>query len=667
VTLANGQITVRIALELGPFDTPTSPDWTDLTDRVRGYRDRRGRTDVLREFQPGTADVVLDNGDRMLDPSNEDGLLYSGATRIGLPLCPVQIGVMWGGVEYPKFYGYLGPEAWPGDTAPHGPSGTVELHVMDALGYSPGIPGDIWGILTAQKSPDWWLRMDEQEFPVLDDASEVPNSIGTGVAVIEGTTGISRPQTLISIPGVTMGVGTPGLLLSGDHLLRSPATSIMPAGDEDKFTVMLWWSARDPIGAGDESIVATMVNPSTSVPRWKITVDGDDGLAYVTAYDAGGTPVDTGTITPIASARWDESSLHLVVAVWDAADASFTVWFGGVSTALTISTDLYESDLIVGPNPVDVLYDEITVWRRALDYDVDLVPVFLAYGNGGLWSSDTWADRLGKWIEATGRTVTVDDTNQWHLPSTATLGLWGLLRPRSFSDAIEDPVSSFSITLPSTLADAYQTTMESGGGARWATKDGYLRARTIHALTDATYAAHYDTPVTFTDEDATLGTDEYRHAGVETTGLRIDRIINTATVNYVYAEGVDTTTGPDVETSSPMVNRQLDRASRDRYGIKPYEIESAWADWPLNQQMVDLIVARFAQPRQEIENLHLDPLGDADLGEWLTTTCELELASTEIYTPFGSAPITVEGLNIQQIAWDWTPERWSVDLMVAAS
>ena len=184
MTLANGQITVRIALELGPNDEPplpADPAWTDLTSRVRSYRDRRGRTDVLREFQPGTADVVLDNGDRMLDPSNEDGLLYSGATRIGLPLCPVQIGVMWGGVEYPKFYGYLGPEAWPGDLAPHGPSGTVTLSVMDALGHSPGLPQDTWGLIVSALQPEWLSRMDDTEFPVLDDGSHVPNSLtGSG-------------------------------------------------------------------------------------------------------------------------------------------------------------------------------------------------------------------------------------------------------------------------------------------------------------------------------------------------------------------------------------------------------------------------------------------------------------------------------------------------------
>lgn len=90
----NGQISVRVALELGPFDTlPASSDpaWTNLTDRVKAYSDRRGRDDVLQPFSAGTAQVTLDNGDRALDPSNPDGLLFSGGDPIGLPLCPVRI------------------------------------------------------------------------------------------------------------------------------------------------------------------------------------------------------------------------------------------------------------------------------------------------------------------------------------------------------------------------------------------------------------------------------------------------------------------------------------------------------------------------------------------------------------------------------------------------
>jgi len=661
VTLANGQITVRIALELGPNDEPPLPAnsaWTDLTSRVRSYRDRRGRTDVLKPFQPGTADVVLDNGDRMLDPSNPDGLLFNGADEpIGLPLCPVQIGVMWNGTEYPKFYGVLGPEAWAGSIAPKGPSGTVTLSVMDALGHSPGLPQDTWGLIVSALQPEWLSRMDDTEFPVLDDGSHVPNSLTGAYGTVEGTTGISRPYYAIDYR--SLGIMNPGLLLSGDHLVRFPAAELFPDGDEESFSVMCWWSANDEMTTG-EATVLRMVHPFTGVNRWSITVDSADGHAYVTTFDAAETVVDTASI---GTSRWDASlGKHLIVVVFDGAAEELTVWFGGYSETLACPALLYASDLLIGPSTVDVVFDEIATWRRKLDYINEIAPVFLGIVGLSYWAGHSFHERLGAWIEVTGRTPDADDTNEWHFPSGLPLSMWGLIRNRPKYD-FGEPIMYGTVTLPANLADAFQQTVAYGGGARWATKENYLRARTIHSLTDSGFAAHYATPVTFTDEDATLGAGEYRHAGVEVTGLRIDRVINAAAVHFLYQEDEP----PNISLASPMTCQARDWDSIQRYGLRIDETESEWAQWPLNQTLVELKVDRFKQPRQEIENLHLDPLGDDDLGEWLATTCELELACDVVYTPAGSDPITCAGLNIQQIEWNWTPERWTVDLMVAAS
>lgn len=659
-----GQIIVRVALERGPNDDrplPGDPAWTDLTDRVKAYHDDRGRTDVLQPFQPGTAQVTLDNGDRALDPSNPDGLLFNGTDPIGLPLCQVQITQWWSGAEHPRFFGYLGPEAWPGDQSPYGNSGTTTLQVMDALGHSPGLPQDVWGIMLAALQPDWWMRMDDIEFPVLDDASQVPDSITGGHATMQATYGISRPYTdttgFGSVGG--LGLGDPGLRMSGDHFLRTPAAGVMPDGDEADMSFAMWWQAKAEVPAGEVATVLQAIDPGDSTNRFVIYVDGDDGLAYVETYDAGGTLVDSDTITPFASSRWDQGQGHVVVARYDGGLGKFKVWFGGVLATVDCASLLYESDLINGPSPVDVVIDEVAVWRRALSitYEVAQMTTVTLYG---VWSGDLWYDRLDHWIRATGRTVTSDDTEQWHLPDDATQGLWGLLRPARRT--AENTISDYSATIPATLADAYQITASYGYGARWATKSGYLRFRTVHALTDPTWAEHYATPVLFTDEDVTLGTDEYRHAGVQPTGLRVDRIINDASVSYLYSE-----TPPAVGTSSPITNRQIDPVSRVRYGRQPLELTSEWCDWVLNQSAADQIVARFSQPHQEIESIHLDPLGNDSLAAWLVTTCELELACTVTYTSQGADPVTVDGLNIQHISFDWTPERWTVDLVAAAS
>lgn len=671
--MKNGQVGVRVALELGPNDEYpallTDPAWTNLTDRVKGYRDRRGRSDVLQLFQPGTAEVTLDNSDRMLDPSNPDGLLFSGVDPIGLPLCLVKITQYWNGTEYDKFTGYLGPEGWPGDVASYGESGEVTLNVMDQLGHSPALPPDAWGVVMASLHPEWWSRMDDFEFPVLDDGSPVPNSIGTDHAEVEGTTGISRAWNGGAYDAI--GVMTPGLLLAGDHIVRIPNASIMPDGDQDKFTVMLWWSSRTELEAG-EAYVMQMVHPFTSVPRFDIYVDSVDGDAYVTTYDSGGSVVDTATIhDSLLWGRWDHpNSKHLVIAQWDAGSPSnLTVWFGGISATLNIPGDLYVSDLILGAGNgvVDSIFDEVATWRQVFNDTAVIAPILLAASGLSWWAGQTFSDRLGGWIEATGRDVTVDDTNEWHMPAPMTQSLWGLIRNK-----VEiDYGGNYSVgraTLPDNLADAFQITVESGGGARWATKGGRLRARVLESLTDPTWAEHYATPVLFTDADATLDAGEYRHASVEVTGLRLDRVVNDASVKFLYSDQEP----PDIDTAVELVCRKRDIESIARYQRRAWEVDTEWAQWPLNQTMAELVVERYAQPRQEFQNVRLDPRGTgADsvaLAEWLIVDCELEKACTVTYTPFGADPVTVEGLNIQQIQTDYRdPDDWTVDLVVAQS
>ena len=666
MTYADGQIIVRVALQTGPNDarlTDGDPGWTDLTDRVLAYRDDRGRQDPLQPFPAGTATITLDNGDRALDPSNPDGLLFDGTDQIGLPLCQVKVTQWWNGAEHPRFFGYLGPEAWPGDIATKGESGTTTLNVIDAVGHSPNLPQDAWGVVISSLHPEWWSRMDDFGFPVLDDASPIPNSIGNGVGAIEGTTGISRAW---KSPGFydSIGIMCPGLLLAGDHLVRIPNTSIMPDGDEEKFTVMTWWGSRGEMASGQADVMK-MVHPFTGVMRWSISVSSVDGDAYITTYDAAEAVVDTAVLVGRWVGRWDAlDAKHLVIVQFDGVANEMTVWFGGFSETLACESTLYASDLILGPgNGVnDSAFDEVATWRDTFAYIGVIAPILLAGAGLSWWAGQTFADRLGGWIEATGRSVTSDDSEEWHIPGDLTQSLWGLIRNKPEID-FGGYYSIGRATLPDTLADAFQVTVAYGGGARWATKSGWLRARLLQTLTDTDYAEHYATPVLFTDEDTTLGADEYRHAGVEVTGLRIDRVVNDASVKFLYSPDEP----PDLAAAVELTSRSRDTASIARYGLRTWETDTEWADWPLNQELAELVVERFSQPRQEIERIHLDPLGDDSLAEWLITTCELELACDVTYTPAAGDPVTVEGLNIQHIAFDWTPERWTVDILAAAS
>lgn len=65
-------------VEIGFYDDPLAeiPDygivsnWVDVTDRMRRMSWTRGRPDDLQKVQTGTAEIVLDNRDRELDPTN---------------------------------------------------------------------------------------------------------------------------------------------------------------------------------------------------------------------------------------------------------------------------------------------------------------------------------------------------------------------------------------------------------------------------------------------------------------------------------------------------------------------------------------------------------------------------------------------------------------------
>ena len=81
------------------------------------------------------------------------------------------------------------------------------------------------------------------------------------------------------------------------------------------------------------------------------------GPTYVETYDAGGTLVDSDTISPFASSRWDEGQGHVVVARFDGGAGELKVWFGGVLATVDCPSFLYESDIINGPSPVEVVID----------------------------------------------------------------------------------------------------------------------------------------------------------------------------------------------------------------------------------------------------------------------------------------------------------------------
>lgn len=637
-------LVVKVALEMGPNDTPSGGDWTDLSDRVLSGSGKRGRSDVLAQFGVGTVSIMLDNTDRQLDPLNSSGLVYFGDDK-GLPLCPVEISWAWDGNEYVAFTGYLGPKAWPGSGSRRDPMRVVELQAMDQAGYSPNLPSDAWGAYTQSLFPDWWLRMD-LGFPVLSDSSVIPNRSGSGgSADFVSPSGISR---LVQDPSTT----APGLRMVTDNYIVCDAADVMPNGDELNLAVWCRWSAPSPLTTGQSASVMRMEATGGGNKRWEIIVD-EDGEAQVTTYDAAGTLIATDTIDRTIVSRWDDGSPHLVIARFTSGN-NLDVYFGGdelTGGTMTAAAAVYESDLVIGPADVDTIVDEVTLWRDGVTLTDDQIAgaILATGGQAQPWHGDDWAERAGHLYDACRKTVDVDVTDEWHFGTPdPDDGLFGL-----------GAVSN----VPANLAQGLQSLVEWAGGAGWPTKAGYWRLRSLAALTDPTYAAHYATvSATFTDENATLTGTELRHAGVRPVGADVDTIINRVEASYYVREDPPTDVSPQAFTLAPV-----DDASKARYLDRGNEFRSEWWGWEANATVMDTRRNRFKDPYVGVDTVYLDCLGNTDVTQWLVETCELELAVDVKFTPQGGTEETFAGLNIQSIDWEWTPENLTAVLIVAKS
>lgn len=611
------------------LDGPTGTDWTEISVADVGgiidYEWSRGRSDTLGAFGAGTLKVYLDNSDRRYDPANPTGLVYAADGK-GLPLCPVEFYLTpQGGTETLVLGGFqLGPVCWEGGTTA---GSVVTLEAMDPLGFSPSVPADKWAAMIKATRPDVWLPMDVG-FPVLTDGSEVPNRTNVGGhAVLEN---MPAPPDF-AIPTTEGSLSTLALDMPGPGRIRVASTLALPA-DAPNVTVAVLWASKDELGMGESARVVSMSEPGGPTLRWTIQVD-EDGVAQVETFDAGGSSIDTATITPSLLPRWDGGEMHLVIARFTSGN-TLDVWFGGDTATLTAAATVYESDLVIGESDDDYLTAEVTVWHRALD-DLEIAAlVFAAGGVGGPWFGDTYLgdgpngqSRLGHWYAAAGRS---EGTDEWHVPNydpdypSVFHGLY--LRGNN----------------PSTFAEALRETAGPRGAA-YALRDGRMRVRTGPALDDSAFAAVYTDPVvTFTDRDDTLDPDEYRHAGIRQAEPDLATVLNRAEVTWLYLTDPEDPNSGYRATVAPE-----NGASIGRYGEQGEEFLLLTTGWREACILADWLVATYADPQVLPQSITLDAVGDPSLTAWLVDGCELEVPIVAVYTPTDGVPVSLTGLRIQ--------------------
>jgi hypothetical protein len=100
----------------GKLDTNTlgtGDVWTDVSVYVRSGSTSRSSTrnqSPVVQYQPGTATLILKNGDARFSPENLAGPYVSGGVTLVRPMVPARIRATWAGITYPLWQGFA--DAW---------------------------------------------------------------------------------------------------------------------------------------------------------------------------------------------------------------------------------------------------------------------------------------------------------------------------------------------------------------------------------------------------------------------------------------------------------------------------------------------------------------------------------------------------------------------------
>ena len=107
----NDDVDVTIECAFGDDVFETSPTWTEVTQYVREFSVKRGRSHVLDRMQAGKATVTFSNNDSRFSPENTSGP-YSPDVRV---MTPIRIRAEYNSTTYDLFRGFV--VSWPPRTS----------------------------------------------------------------------------------------------------------------------------------------------------------------------------------------------------------------------------------------------------------------------------------------------------------------------------------------------------------------------------------------------------------------------------------------------------------------------------------------------------------------------------------------------------------------------
>ena len=635
-----------VAPELGPLDVPTSGDWIDLSDRLRGMQLDRGRPDQYGKFQAASLTAVLDNSDRELDPQNPDGLV-PWDSDIGMPLCPVKAEIEFNGTTYPLAGRmFLGPEAWRPTDPDAGTEATVLLKAMDAVGLfaNLSLTDGLWSQVVAGIAPNLWIRgnLDGVTWDNEMDGGATYGGVGGGTVTM-------IPPLLPPESGEVDGVGW--TLSPGAELEVSEAFAF-PAGTVNDSTYCVIWragSGATAIGSPGDQSIATVYDYGTSRYRWRLDAP-IDGTLRLRFYDSGGSV----TSTLIAAGMWCDQNPHTIAVVIDGG-VRCSLWVDGVrrATATTgIPAQSYDGVLITGGAMTagyGRAFDEVIWLRRAITNDEATVLTGFVV-NPNLFRGDSLATRIERFYDIAGWTIQSGESAEWHpaptvlspyydYSSTGYIPLWGVAELGS---------------LPTTLAGALSDLADGVGGDLYTLRSGRVRIRSILAVEDSTRAASYSTlRLHLTDEPSptlVTGAPVTRRSQPQRTGSRLDRVINISDVSHGVPD--------DDGTIKPVVHRETNATSVARYGKRAVSQALLTQGEGMAKAIAARNVDRYGKPPIEMESVTIDLTATGyptTSTTYLLLYVDLERAVRISYTPPGGGDVITRDTQVQGETWNWNP------------
>lgn len=622
---------VEVALETGPNDTPGGGDWTDLSDRVLAFSMKRGRDDRTATFDPGTVSLSLDNSDDELDPWRI-GSMVEAASDKGLPLCPIRIQVTHNAVDYPVFYGYIGPECWIVERSRVDGVSTVRLDAVDRMGLftQTRLPSSLFAAQLQWLRPDWWVRGIGGDV-ASGNGDALRDSSGNGVV---GEIAASGSDVIFETASLVSGDSDSAMLhQAGVAGFTDDATLI--ASRANMTMACVWRGEPD---AADQEIMRQR-NMTSGFVRWRVECQ-TSGQIVATIYDTGGSATDfvSAPANPDGG-RWDDEQPHIIFCRIEGG-TRMRVWVDGQRDECVASIPAtIAGRVIFGGGSEVAAFDEVAYWDSALP-TLDINSITDAFMGTAPFSGDTMEERIERWWALTDRPQGGSDLEA-HLndsgPETAPMG------------GVSD--------MPSTLAEALDQVAESVRGAAWCTREGAIRVRTYLALFDnPNHLTNYVTPIANLTDLATPASSPppVRRSRPELTGSRLDRLVNVSRVTW---EGLSFSLRND-----DSIARYGERVREWTSNLEAVYDATILADLEVNGG----IQPDYASPTFEMNGLVVHPLIDENAADLVFEELELErMVTVEWTNPAGVVSRT--SLNIQSESWSWAGSDLSVTLVLASA